>query len=107
MPSTRMPLDADPGFVSEVATAKIAADLASAMNRIPSGPKATWEMVLMSGLPSAMPSVQLPAWVEAARRLKVAAKERARGMTDFIIVSFPFRAGCLPRSRYRSEERRV
>jgi hypothetical protein len=46
------------GFVSPVAIAVIAAAFVSAMNRIPSGPKASWLIALNSGLPSCMPAVR-------------------------------------------------
>src|SRR5882672_7788610 len=55
------------GLVSPVAMAKIAADLVSAANRMPSGPNASGPMDLRAGAPSVMPVVGA-AWELEAKR---------------------------------------
>jgi hypothetical protein len=56
------------GLVSPVATATIAAAWASAMNRIPSGPKAKGPMDLNSAFPSFIPAVH---WADCRLRDRV------------------------------------
>src|SRR5262245_11143109 len=88
MPSTFSVSFAAAAFVSPVATAKIVADLLSAIRRIPSGPNASCEMDLISGLPSVIPAVQFAACKETVRRQKTATSRKLWRVLDFISYSF-------------------
>src|SRR4051794_23970254 len=60
-------------LLSPVAMATMAADLLSATKRMPSGPKVSWFMDLMTGFPVLKPSVQLTAWARVPHRPSTAA----------------------------------